>query len=470
MNYKYDILLKNGYIVDPVNNKEGIMDLAVKDGKIIEISEGLKAIDAGDVYDITGKYVMPGVVDIHTHLTQWLGGPAGYKMLSLAGVTTALDMAGPVEQLLEGARDFGTGINVATVNRLTPGYNIPNDHPTHKDIEKALDHALSNGSIGLKIMGGNYPLTREATVDVIQTVNDRKQYVAFHAATIGTGSQIEGFHEAIDLAGDNCLHLAHINSYCRGMIRPYMQETQEAVDALKAHPKIRSEAYLAIVNGNNGKCVDGVPEASVIRNCLKTGGFEASEDGFEKAIMAGWAQIHMSYGGTTVLRSGKEALEYWKAMKTDTGVSFPVNPPEPRYVLAVAKRDDGKFVVDTISTDGGGIPRNYIISCGLSLVKFGALSFAEFVTKASVNPGRILGLVNHGHLGVGAAADITVLDYERQGAYMSLVNGQVNMYAGHVFGKGLRLLTTPAGIKKAEEYGLTPVLTDIGASAFYKGL
>ena len=59
-------------------------------------------------------------------------------------------------------------------------------------------------------------------------------------------------------------------------------------------------------------------------------------------------------------------------------------------MLAQAKRPDGTFVVDAISTDGGCIPRNVTLSVGLSLVKFGALTLSEFVVKTSVNPARHL--------------------------------------------------------------------------------
>lgn len=467
---KYDLLIKGGNIVDPINGVHGIYDIGIKNGKIAAVAEGLNTGDATDVFDVSGKYVMPGIVDLHTHLSKWLGGPRGHKMLAQAGVTTALDMSGPIDGVLEYARDYGAGISVATIDRLTAGYSISGNNPSYGELEDALGRCLKKGSIGLKIMAGNYPLTPEATANAIQVCNDNKNYVAFHAATINTGSHIDGFHEAIDLCGDNCMHLAHINSYCRGMIRPCMDETQEAIDKLKAHPQIRSEAYLSTLNGNNGKCVNGVPEASVICNCLRMGGYEPTEDGYEKAIMDGWAKINMVSGGETVLRSGKEAVEFWKAMKTDTGVSFPVNPPAPRYRLATEKRDNGEFVVDTISTDGGGIPRNVILAYGLSIVKMQGMTLDEFVKKASINPGKILGLKNKGHLGEGADADITVFDYEKQNAYMTVGSGKVVMYNGYVCGRGTNILTTPAGVENIKSYGLNPVLTDISDSAFYKGL
>ena len=61
-----------------------------------------------------------------------------------------------------------------------------------------------------------------------------------------------------------------------------------------------------------------------------------------------------------ILAIGEEAVEIpWRSRDTDCTVSFAVNYAEPRIRLATAKRDDGKFVVDCISIDGGGIPECY---------------------------------------------------------------------------------------------------------------
>jgi len=60
-----NLLIKNGFVYDPLNGVEGeIMDIAVKNGKIVEeINErNAKIIDA------SGMVVMPGGVDIHTHI------------------------------------------------------------------------------------------------------------------------------------------------------------------------------------------------------------------------------------------------------------------------------------------------------------------------------------------------------------------------------------------------------------------
>lgn len=157
-------------------------------------------------------------------------------MLAKAGVTSALEMMGPVDSVLEYARDRGTGLTVAILDAADGGYNLKSNDPGRSELEAALQYGLDKGSIGMKLMGGNYPLTPEASRIAIQLANDYGVYLAFHAATTETGSQIEGFHEAVALAGSNHFHMAHINSYCRGMIRPYETETLEAIEALKPIP------------------------------------------------------------------------------------------------------------------------------------------------------------------------------------------------------------------------------------------
>lgn len=116
-----------------------------------------------------------------------------------------------------------------------------------------------------------------------------------------------------------------------------------------------------------------------------------------------------------------------------------------RFLLAQAKRADGTFVVDSFSTDGGCYPRNVIVENGLLLVQFGALTMKEFVVKASVNGARALGLPMKGQLGVGADADISVLDFERKKAYTTVVNGKVIMKAGQLLGSGTGIICDARG-------------------------
>ena len=63
----YDLLLKNGHVIDAKNNIDRSMDVAIKDGKIAAVGENLNASDAAKTIDVSGYYVTPGLIDIHTH-------------------------------------------------------------------------------------------------------------------------------------------------------------------------------------------------------------------------------------------------------------------------------------------------------------------------------------------------------------------------------------------------------------------
>jgi N-acyl-D-amino-acid deacylase len=66
MNYMYDILIKNGKIITGAGNPWFEADIAVKEGKIVEIGS-LKGEESKEVIDATGLVVSPGFVDIHNH-------------------------------------------------------------------------------------------------------------------------------------------------------------------------------------------------------------------------------------------------------------------------------------------------------------------------------------------------------------------------------------------------------------------
>ena len=468
MAYRYDLLLKNGLVVDPTTQREGIMDLAVRGGQIVEVAPDLDPAQAKELFDTTGLHVVPGIVDLHVHASTWLGGRFAHKMLARAGVTTALDMSGPVDSVLDIARDYGVGLNIACINYVRPGHTVADEDPGESELQNLLEKCLAQGAIGFKLSGGHYPLTPDATARAIAVANRYKAYIAFHAGSKKSGSNIEGFLEAVALAQGHSLHIAHVNSYCRGLIRPYMAEAEEAVAALIENPNIRTESYLSPMNGTSAKCSGGVPESLVTQKCLAIGGFRSSEAGMEEAILAGWAQINVEAGGQMILATGPDAVAYWRQKQTNATVGFKVNPPEPRLRLATAKRSSGGFVVDCISTDGGGIPRNVIAEMGLALVKLQALTIQEFVIKASYNPARILGLANKGHFREGADADVTVLDLAGQQPVMAIANGQVIMHKGFVCGIGGCIVTTAAGVGYVREKGLTPLVVDLAHSGFYQ--
>ena len=63
------LLLKNAHVVDPAAGLDGVMDVKIDGEKIAEVGEGLVA-DGCEVKDLAGKYLVPGLVDIHVHLRE----------------------------------------------------------------------------------------------------------------------------------------------------------------------------------------------------------------------------------------------------------------------------------------------------------------------------------------------------------------------------------------------------------------
>ncbi len=63
----YDVLIKNGRVIDPANNLDGRFDVAISGGCIAEVAAGIEG-DAAEVFDANGLIVTPGLVDLHAHV------------------------------------------------------------------------------------------------------------------------------------------------------------------------------------------------------------------------------------------------------------------------------------------------------------------------------------------------------------------------------------------------------------------
>ena len=64
---KPSILLKGGHVIDPANNISKVMDVLVRDGKIVSVDTNIPESTAEKVVDVSGYYVTPGLIDIHVH-------------------------------------------------------------------------------------------------------------------------------------------------------------------------------------------------------------------------------------------------------------------------------------------------------------------------------------------------------------------------------------------------------------------
>lgn len=95
----YDLILRNGHVIDPSQNIDGVMDVGFKDGKAAGVGKALKPTPATEIRDLKGYVVTPGLIDLHTHV-YWGGTSLGIdadEFCRKSGVTTSIDTgsAGP---------------------------------------------------------------------------------------------------------------------------------------------------------------------------------------------------------------------------------------------------------------------------------------------------------------------------------------------------------------------------------------
>jgi len=111
-----DLLLKGGHVIDPKNNIDGKMDVAITGGKIFRVAANIPSGSARKTVDVSGLYVSPGFIDMHVHvfagtqdpgftgfeITNGFGSVVPDDFTFRSGVTTVVDAGS------SGWRDFHT--------------------------------------------------------------------------------------------------------------------------------------------------------------------------------------------------------------------------------------------------------------------------------------------------------------------------------------------------------------------------
>ncbi len=67
LSQSYNIVIKGGHIIDPKNSIDKVLDIAISNGKIVEVATDIDARKAIQVINAEGLFVTPGLIDLHTH-------------------------------------------------------------------------------------------------------------------------------------------------------------------------------------------------------------------------------------------------------------------------------------------------------------------------------------------------------------------------------------------------------------------
>src|ERR671913_1939042 len=105
----FDLFLRGGHVICPASGLNGIMDVGIRNGRIAAIQSDILSSSAKEVIDVRGKLVLPGLIDTHAHVYQYVTGRFGLEADLCgvrSGVTTLVDQGGPSCMTLPAFREF----------------------------------------------------------------------------------------------------------------------------------------------------------------------------------------------------------------------------------------------------------------------------------------------------------------------------------------------------------------------------
>ena len=91
---KYDLLLKGGRVIDPANNVDGILDVAIAGRYVSSVQKDISPQLARKVANVSGLVVTPGLIDLHAHFYGYYAAVLPDAHCLSEGTTTAVDAGG----------------------------------------------------------------------------------------------------------------------------------------------------------------------------------------------------------------------------------------------------------------------------------------------------------------------------------------------------------------------------------------
>lgn len=398
------MLIKGGRVIDP-GNIDGIMDILIDNGKIVEIkpqiaAEGSSGLQTGAsetergkvsvdrIIDAGGKIVTPGLIDMHVHLRE-----PGYEY----------------------KETIATGCKSAACGGFTAVCCMPNTNPVNDN-----RHVTE------------YILKRALEVHIVRV---------YPVAAISSGLKGKGLCEYGDLKDAGAVALSDDGNpvmdsqlmrraleYAKGFGLPVISHCE---DRNLAGGGVMNEGEIATRMG-----LAGIPNAAesvmVIRDITLC---ELTQSPLHIAHVSTAESVRAirdaKNGG--VLVTAETAPHYFTLTDEaveDYNTNAKMNPPlRSRRDREAVRQGLADGTIDVIATDhaphapiekeiefdlaaNGIIGLETSLPLSLKLVDDGLLALTDLIAKMSNNPARILGLESG--LQVGYSADITIIDPERQ--------------------------------------------------------
>ena len=168
---KYELVIKNGTLIDPAQGIHEQKDIAFSDGCVLKVSDDVSSTEARDIVDADGCYVTPGLIDLHVHVFHGVShfGIEPDPTCLARGATTVVDAGSAGADTFPGFRKYV--INVSDT-RILAQLNISSqgmltreigelENPDYADVDKACRMIEQHRDI---ILGVKVRLTRNSIV------------------------------------------------------------------------------------------------------------------------------------------------------------------------------------------------------------------------------------------------------------------------------------------------------------------
>lgn len=379
------LLIKGGRVIDPSQKIDEVLDLLIVGGLVKELGKGLAAPAGCELLDATGKYVVPGLIDMHVHLR---------------------------DPGLEYKEDIGSGTRAAAAGGFTSICCMPNTKPV-----------IDNKAIA------SYIISKAKSEGFCNV---------FPVGTITYGMNGERMSEMGELKEAGCVAVSDDG---KPVSSPELMRRSLQYAAGMGIMVISHAEELALVG-------EGVMNEGFTSTEIGLKGIPRVAEDIATArdvLLAEYtsAPLHVAHvstsGSVRIIREAKargvrvtcETAPHYFTLTDDAvrgyNTNAKMNPPlrEAEDVAAIkAGLKDG--TIDCIATDhaphhidekdiefdvamNGIIGLETSLPLSLKLVEEGVLTLPQLIEKMSGNPSKILGL-DRGTLKKGSIADITLID------------------------------------------------------------
>lgn len=395
---QYDLVVKNGTVV--TTDQELRCDVAVVDGTIVEMATNIDSSKAKMVCDATGKLVLPGAIDAHTHLQMPFGGTvsadsylSGTRAAGCGGVTTVfdypiqragysiMDTVNPKLDILKKDACIDYALHCCITNL--------NDGAILEEMQQAVEQGITSFKCFLVYKKEGMMVDDGTLTKLLLRAKELGAMINVHAEN----------PDIIDLFISKFLAEGKTSPWYHYLSRPEFVEAE--ADKRVAHwcKNFDTPLYVVHMADKEGleACIDAkkVGAPLFIETCPQY--LEFTCDVYKR-------EDGRNFVCSPPMKGAESRDALWKALKN--GLIDTVATDHCPFMQA--EKDWGKDDFTKIPNGCAGVENLYPYM--LAAANAGKLSFSQVVGLCSTHPAKIFGCAKKGALAVGKDADIVIYD------------------------------------------------------------